>query len=85
VLPWSPWPAASSSAPAQAEPLPLPSASEVSLARARAWSANGRLRDALAALEAIRPCDPHRAQADELRARLQQQLLDAARATSPTK
>jgi hypothetical protein len=85
VLPWSPWPAASSSAPAQAEPLPLPSPSEVSLARARAWSANGRVRDALAALEAIRPGDPLRAQADELRARLQQQLLDAARATSPTK
>ena len=65
--------------------MPLPTASEVSLARARAWSANGRLRDALIALDAIRPGDPLRAQADELRARIQQQLLDAARATSPTK
>jgi hypothetical protein len=59
----------------------VPSASEVSLARARAWSGSGRLRDALAALEAIRPGDPLRAQADELRARLQQQLLDSAHAT----
>lgn len=63
------------------EPLPVPSASEVSLARARAWSGNGRLRDALSALEAIRPGDPLRPQADELRARIQQQLLDSARAT----
>ena len=51
------------------DPLPVPSASEVSLARARAWSASGRLRDALTALDAIRPGDPLRAQADELRAR----------------
>lgn len=62
------------------EPLPVPSASEVSLARARAWSGSGRLRDALAALETIRPGDPLRAQADDLRARLQQQLLDSAHA-----
>jgi hypothetical protein len=63
------------------EALPVPAASEVSLARARAWSGNGRLRDALAALDAIRPGDPLRAQADELRARIQQQLLDSAHAT----
>ena len=80
----------SQAAPAQAaikvvpDPLPVPSASEVSLARARAWSATGRLRDALTALEAIRPGDPLRAQADELRARIQQQLLDSARATQAT-
>jgi tetratricopeptide (TPR) repeat protein len=64
----------------QPEPLPVPSASEVFLARARAWSGSGRLRDALAALEAIRPGDPLRAQADDLRARIQQQLLDSAHA-----
>jgi len=63
------------------DPLPLPSASEVWLARARAWSATGRLRDALTALEAIRPGDPLRVQADDLRARIQQQLLDSARAS----
>ena len=66
------------------DPLPVPSASEVSLARARAWSATGRLRDALTALDAIRPGDPLRAQADDLRARIQQQLLDSARATHAT-
>ena len=76
--PLGPGAAASRAVP---DPLPVPSASEVSLARARAWSGNGRLRDALAALEAIRPGDPLRAQADDLRARIQQQLLDSARAT----
>jgi tetratricopeptide (TPR) repeat protein len=71
-------PAAVRAAP---DPLPVPSASEVSLARARAWSGSGRLRDALTALEAIRPGDPLRAQADDLRARIQRQLLDSAHAT----
>jgi len=83
VFPWSAWPTATASVPRQLDPLPVPSPSEVSLARARAWSGSGRLRDALAALDAIRPGDPLRAQADELRARLQQQLLDAARAAAP--
>jgi hypothetical protein len=83
VLPWGPRPVAPA-APARTapDPLPLPTAAEVSLARARAWSESGRLRDALAALDAVRAGDPLRAQADELRARIQQQLLDAARATT---
>src|SRR4051812_6992114 len=63
------------------EPLPVPSASDVSLARAHAWYKSGRLRDALVALDAIRPGDPLRAQADDLRATIQQDLLEAARAT----
>ena len=83
------WPWSLSSAPATGagvvsaaqEPLPVPSASEVSLARAHTWAGNGRLRDALAALEAIGPGDARRAQADDLRARIQQQLLDSAHAT----
>jgi len=75
----SPWASAAASS-AQADPLPVPSASEVWLARARAWSGSGHLRDALSALEAIRPGDPLRAQADDLRARIQQQLLDSAHA-----
>jgi tetratricopeptide (TPR) repeat protein len=84
------WPWSVTLAPAQAgagagnaaqEALPVPAASEVSLARARTWSGSGRLRDALAALDAIRLDDPLRAQADELRARIQQQLLDSAHAT----
>ena len=65
------------------EPLPVPSASEVSLARATGWYKNGRLHDALAALDAIRPGDPLRARADELRATIQQKLLEAARASEP--
>ena len=82
VLPWSPPPATSVAAPAAQYPLPVPSASEVSLARAQAWSAAGRLRDALTALDAIRPGDPLRPQAEDLRARIQQQLLDAAHGTT---
>jgi tetratricopeptide (TPR) repeat protein len=78
----SPWAGAAASR-VLAEPLPVPSASEVWLARARAWSGSGRLRDALAALEAVRPGDPLRAQADDLRARIQQQLLDSAHANQP--
>jgi tetratricopeptide (TPR) repeat protein len=83
--PWRPSlsPAAPGAGPARVapDPLPVPSASEASLARARAWWGSGRLRDALIALEAIRPGDPLRAQADDLRARIQQQLLDSAHAT----
>jgi tetratricopeptide (TPR) repeat protein len=85
VLPWSPWPASTPAAAAPESPLPVPTASEVSLARARAWSGIGRLRDALIALDAIRPGDPLRPQADELRAEIQRQLLAAARAATPTK
>ena len=84
VWPWGPdlYPAAAGDAASLAQdPLPVPSASEVSLARARTWSASGHLRDALTALDAIRPGDPLRAQADDLRAHIQQQLLDAAHAT----
>jgi tetratricopeptide (TPR) repeat protein len=81
VWPWSlPAPSGAGSVRTVPEPLPIPSASEVSLARALAWSGSGRLRDALAALEGIRPGDPLRAQADDLRARIQQQLLDSAHA-----
>ncbi len=86
--PWRPYLSPASGASAgrvTPDPLPVPSASEVSLARARAWSGSGRLRDALTALEAIRPGDPLRAQADDLRARIQQQLLDSAHATQSPK
>ena len=82
VFPWSPWPASATAAVLPQAPLPVPSASEVSLARARSWSSIGRLRDALTALDAIRPGDPLRPQADELRAEIQRQLLAAARATA---
>lgn len=81
VLPWAaPVPLAAEARLAP-EPLPVPSASEVALARASAWYDRGRLRDALAVLDAIRPGDPLRPQADDLRATIQQRLLEAARAT----
>jgi tetratricopeptide (TPR) repeat protein len=84
MLPWSPVPSTSATVTrAVQDPLPVPSSAEGSLARARAWAGSGRLRDALAALDAIHPGDPLRAQADELRARIQQQLLDSAHATRP--
>jgi Tfp pilus assembly protein PilF len=87
LLPWPPAPQPGASArptiEPKPEPLPLPSASEMSLARATDRYKNGFLHDALAALEAIRPGDPLRPRADELRATIQQKLLEAARASEP--
>jgi tetratricopeptide (TPR) repeat protein len=82
MLPWSPAASASVSATHTVlEPLPVPTSAEGSLARARSRAGSGQLRDALTALDAIRLGDPLRPQADELRARLQQQLLDSAHAS----
>ncbi len=61
------------------EPLPLPAPSEVWLARARALHAKGRLHEALQALDAIRPGDALRADADQERATIQTELLAATR------
>jgi tetratricopeptide (TPR) repeat protein len=79
-LAWTPPPAAAPIAPA-AEPVPVPAASDVWLTRGRDLTAKGRLHEALGALEAIRPGDPLRAQADACRAAIQRQLLAAGRAT----
>jgi hypothetical protein len=83
-LPWRPssGPAAVGAGAPASEPLPVPSPAEVSLARARAFYSKGRVRAALAALDAIRPGDPLRAQADELRITIQRQLLATARSGS---
>jgi hypothetical protein len=59
----------------------VPTASDLSLSRARALRARGHLREALAALETIGYGDRLQQQADELRARIQQELLSAARAS----
>ncbi|HEY2432991.1 MAG TPA: hypothetical protein VGI12_09995 [Vicinamibacterales bacterium] len=83
LLPWGPVAADAAHGRVTPEALPVPSASEVSLARAGAWYRSGHLRDALAALDAIHPGDPLRGRADELRATIQQKLLEAARATGP--
>ena len=66
-----------------AEPLPVPSSAEVWLSRARNYYEDGRLHDALTALQAIAPADPRKPQADELKAAIQSRLLEAAR-KSPT-
>ena len=84
MFPWSPASPVSTAQPRSVQdPLPVPSASDVSLARANAWYKVGRLRDALTALDAIRPGDPLRAQADDLRSTIQQKLLDAAAHAAP--
>jgi hypothetical protein len=64
------------------EPLPVPAASELSIARARGLRSRGHLREALTALESIRHGDRFRAEADELRSVIQQELLAAARGTA---
>jgi hypothetical protein len=63
------------------EPLPIPTAGENSLMRARVLRDRGRLHAALAALDGVRRGDPLRRQADELRATIQNELLQAARGT----
>ena len=55
--------------------LPLPRRGETALIRARALTASGHLRDALSALDSVRPADPQQADADRLRADIQRQLL----------
>jgi tetratricopeptide (TPR) repeat protein len=57
----------------------LPRRGEMALVRARQLAASGRLRDALAVLERVRPTDPERGDADRLRAEVQKQLLALVR------
>jgi hypothetical protein len=49
------------------------------IARAHADYGRGHLREALLALEGIRPGDPVSAEADRLKAAVQSKLLEAAR------
>jgi tetratricopeptide (TPR) repeat protein len=64
--------------------LPLPRRGERALRRAQMLAASGRLRDAVAALDLVRPTDSQKADADRLRSALQRQLieLDAAGAAA---
>jgi tetratricopeptide (TPR) repeat protein len=78
-LPFAAGPSTDAAAPSVDEPLPVPPAAEVWLARARTLYAKGRLREALEALEGIRPGDALQGQADTLRVEIQRQLLAAAR------
>jgi tetratricopeptide (TPR) repeat protein len=60
------------------DPLPVPSVSDVRIARARAQYERGHLREALAEIDAVPPGDPRSAEADALKADIQQKLLQAA-------
>jgi hypothetical protein len=84
-LPWSPVPRqapAAQTRPAE-EPVPVPAVDDVSLARATTLYGKGRLREALTALDAIRPGDALQPRADELRTEIQHRLLEAARSSVP--
>jgi tetratricopeptide (TPR) repeat protein len=72
-------PATSPPAPAFAEVKPpLPRRGEMALGRARALVLSGRLRDALTALDSVRPTDPEKPEADRVRAAIQKQLIALA-------
>jgi hypothetical protein len=75
-------------APAREVALPLPRRGEIALARARTLAAGGRLREALAVIETVRPADPQKTEADRLRSDIQRQLLGlvtAPRSTVPAR
>jgi tetratricopeptide (TPR) repeat protein len=76
-------PAGVTGAPPTAErTLPLPRRGEIAFGRAQTLAAAGRLRDALGALDLVRPTDPQKAEAERLRADIQRRLLSVA-ALSP--
>jgi hypothetical protein len=70
-----PPPAAAPAPVARDASLLLPRRGETALIRARALTASGHLRDALSALESVRPTDPQQPDAVRLRADIQRQLL----------
>ena len=75
-------------APAREVGLPLPQRGEMALSRARSLAAGGRLREALAVVETVRPADPQKPEADRLRSDIQRQLLGLAtvpRSTVPAR
>jgi tetratricopeptide (TPR) repeat protein len=57
------------------DPLIVPRGSDLALERARALSNSGRLHDALRALELVRPTDPLRGDADQLKETIQRELV----------
>ena len=70
--------------PAREVVLPLPRRGEMALGRARSLAAGGRLREALAVLDAVRPADLQKPEADRLRADIQRQLLALVSIPRPT-
>ena len=82
---WLDWVAAREPSPAGAVALltrnsgaPVPRRGEAALGRAQALVADGHLRDALVALDAVRVTDPQKPDADKLRATIQRELLALA-------
>jgi hypothetical protein len=71
VVPAQPGTPAAARTPA----LTLPRRGDQALTRARALAADGHLRDALTALDLVRPTDPEKAEADRLRGEIQLQLI----------
>jgi hypothetical protein len=69
---------AARSLPATEEPLPVARSSQVQLLRAQRLAAGGHLRDALQLLDAIRPTDAFRPDADRLTTEIQRKLLQVA-------
>ena len=61
----------------------LPRRGETALARARALASSGRLHDALATLDLVRPTDAEKATADRLRVEIQKQLIGLASVSPP--
>ena len=55
--------------------LAIPTRGEMALTRARRMAAGGELHDALSTLDLVRPTDPQRQDADQLRSEIQRQLL----------
>jgi hypothetical protein len=53
----------------------LPLRAETALTRARMLAAGGRLHDAMAALDLVRPTDSQKGEADRVRADLQRRLI----------
>jgi tetratricopeptide (TPR) repeat protein len=79
-IPLATQPAATRALPVTKETtLPPPRRGEVTLARANALALNGKLSDALAALDTVPATDPARPAADRLRADLQHQLIALGR------
>jgi tetratricopeptide (TPR) repeat protein len=78
LLERSPAPAMNAVVRASTDEALIPRRGDTALARARVLATNGRLRDALAALDLVRATDPQKAEADRLRADIQKQLIELA-------
>jgi len=73
-----PAPTINSVARATSDEALIPRRGDTALARARALVSTGRLRDALSTLDLVRPTDPQKTEADQLRAEIQKQLIGLA-------